>query len=122
MPLSVRSGARDAWEMTLFGRAYHMGAVPTSERPKYGALELVRFPDGPIPRFGRDRRRDTQRATESQYAVGEENVSRPAGRLADFPVTRRNGRTDWQLRLEERMSTRYGCLRGLKPTTPLAGN
>ena len=23
-----------------------------SERPKYGSLELVRFPDGPAPRFG----------------------------------------------------------------------
>ena len=23
-----------------------------SERPKYGALELVRHPDGPMPRFG----------------------------------------------------------------------
>jgi hypothetical protein len=49
---AFRGGARDAWEMTLFGGAYHMGAVPASERPKYGALELVRFPDGPIPRFG----------------------------------------------------------------------
>jgi hypothetical protein len=49
---AFRGGARDAWELTLFGGAYHMGAVPASERPKYGALELVRFPDGPIPRFG----------------------------------------------------------------------
>jgi hypothetical protein len=49
---AFRGGARDAWEMTLFGGAYHMGTVLPSERPKYGALELVRFPDGPIPRFG----------------------------------------------------------------------
>ena len=45
-------GARDNWESTLFGRAYHSEGVTVSERPKYGALELVRYPDGPIPRFG----------------------------------------------------------------------
>ena len=45
-------GARDAWETTLFGGAYHTEEVTGSERPKYGALELVRYPDGPIPRFG----------------------------------------------------------------------
>jgi hypothetical protein len=45
-------GDRDAWENTLFGSAYHADGVTSSERPKYGALELVRYPDGPIPRFG----------------------------------------------------------------------
>jgi hypothetical protein len=45
-------GERDAWENTLFGGAYHADGVTNSERPKYGALELVRYPDGPIPRFG----------------------------------------------------------------------
>ena len=45
-------GARDSWENTLFGGAYHAEGVTASERPKYGALELVRYPDGPIPRFG----------------------------------------------------------------------
>ncbi|MDR3512219.1 MAG: DUF3626 domain-containing protein [Caulobacteraceae bacterium] len=45
-------GARDEWERALFGGAYHTGDGPASERPKYGALELFRFPDGPIPRFG----------------------------------------------------------------------
>jgi hypothetical protein len=45
-------GERDAWESTLFGGAYHADGVTNSERPKYGALELVRYPDGPIPRFG----------------------------------------------------------------------
>jgi hypothetical protein len=45
-------GARDAWESTLFGGAYHAKGITGSERPKYGALELVRYPDGPIPRFG----------------------------------------------------------------------
>jgi hypothetical protein len=45
-------GARDTWENTLFGGAYHTEGVTGSERPKYGALELVRYADGPIPRFG----------------------------------------------------------------------
>jgi len=45
-------GARDTWENSLFGGAYHREGVTGSERPKYGALELVRHPDGPIPRFG----------------------------------------------------------------------
>jgi hypothetical protein len=45
-------GARDAWERSLFGGAYHANGVSDSARPKYGALELVRFADGPIPRFG----------------------------------------------------------------------
>jgi hypothetical protein len=46
------SGPRDTWERTLFGGAYHTEDVTDSERPKYGALELVRYSDGPIPRFG----------------------------------------------------------------------
>jgi Protein of unknown function (DUF3626) len=45
-------GARDTWESALFGGAYHTEGITGSERPKYGALELVRHPDGPIPRFG----------------------------------------------------------------------
>jgi hypothetical protein len=45
-------GARDGWERSLFGGAYHASGVSDSARPKYGALELVRFADGPIPRFG----------------------------------------------------------------------
>ena len=45
-------GARDTWETTLFGGAYHAEGITASERPKYGALQLIRYPDGPIPRFG----------------------------------------------------------------------
>jgi hypothetical protein len=45
-------GERDTWERRLFGGAYHADGVTSPERPKYGALELVRYPDGPIPRFG----------------------------------------------------------------------
>jgi hypothetical protein len=45
-------GARDSWERSLFGGAYHQSGVSDSDRPKYGALELVRYADGPTPRFG----------------------------------------------------------------------
>lgn len=45
-------GDRDAWERSLFGGAYHAPGSDLGDRPKYGALELIRFPDGPWPRFG----------------------------------------------------------------------
>jgi hypothetical protein len=45
-------GDRDLWEKDLFGGAYHAPGVAAAERPKYGALTLVRYPDGPTPRFG----------------------------------------------------------------------
>jgi len=45
-------GDRDRWERDLFGSAYHAPGVDNAERPKYGALALVRYPDGPTPRFG----------------------------------------------------------------------
>ena len=45
-------GERDTWEKVLFGGAYHGPEVSAQERPKYGALELIRHPDGPVPRFG----------------------------------------------------------------------
>ncbi len=51
-PTAFPGGERDAWERTLFGGAYHIEDVPVSDRPKYGSLELIRFPDGPSPRFG----------------------------------------------------------------------
>ena len=51
-PTAFPGGERDEWEHTLFGGAYHTEGVLASERPKYGSLELVRFPDGPAPRFG----------------------------------------------------------------------
>jgi hypothetical protein len=51
-PTAFPGGERDEWERTLFGGAYHTECVSVSERPKYGSLELVRFPDGPAPRFG----------------------------------------------------------------------
>jgi hypothetical protein len=45
-------GSRDGWERELFGGAYHLPGTLAEERPKYGALELIRHPDGPVPRFG----------------------------------------------------------------------
>lgn len=51
-PTAVPGGERDDWERALFGGAYHTEGVLASERPKYGSLELIRFPDGPAPRFG----------------------------------------------------------------------
>jgi hypothetical protein len=51
-PTAFPGGERDNWERTLFGGAYHTEGLLVSERPKYGSLELVRFPDGPAPRFG----------------------------------------------------------------------
>lgn len=43
-------GARDRWEARLFGDAYV--DAPAAARPRYGALDLLRHPDGPAPRFG----------------------------------------------------------------------
>jgi len=51
-PTAFPGGERDLWECALFGGAYHADGVLPSERPKYGSLELARFPDGPAPRFG----------------------------------------------------------------------
>ncbi len=45
-------GDRDRWEKDLFGGAYQAPGVTAAERPKYGALDLVQYPDGPTPRFG----------------------------------------------------------------------
>jgi hypothetical protein len=57
-------GDRDRWEKELFDGAYHAPGVTAAERPKYGALMLVRYPDGPTPRFG------------SCYLVLQQDVSR----------------------------------------------
>lgn len=45
-------GARDLWEEKLFGGAYQLEEASNSQRPKYGALDLMLHPDGPAPRFG----------------------------------------------------------------------
>ena len=45
-------GSRDKWEKKLFGGAYNTLFTKTSERPKYGSLDLMLNADGPSPRFG----------------------------------------------------------------------
>jgi hypothetical protein len=45
-------GDRDRWEAQLFGGAYHEALASTRARPKYGALNVMRHPDGGSPRFG----------------------------------------------------------------------
>ncbi len=45
-------GERDLWEKKIFGEAYHLEGSTNSQRPKYGALNLMLHPDGPAPRFG----------------------------------------------------------------------
>ncbi|HAS47624.1 MAG TPA: DUF3626 domain-containing protein [Microscillaceae bacterium] len=44
-------GKRDQWENLLFGNTYD-SSINVTNRPKYGALDLFRFSDGPAPRFG----------------------------------------------------------------------
>jgi Protein of unknown function (DUF3626) len=51
-PTAYAGGERDAWESRLFQGAYHGGDVVARGRPKYGALDVMRRPDGPAPRFG----------------------------------------------------------------------
>jgi hypothetical protein len=45
-------GPRDQWEKLLFGGAYNLATSTNTQRPKYGALNLMLHPDGPSPRFG----------------------------------------------------------------------
>ena len=45
-------GARDEWEKIVFQGAYSFENSVVTERPKYGALNLMLHPDGPSPRFG----------------------------------------------------------------------
>lgn len=45
-------GSRDLWEKRFFGNAYQQPGVTNSERPKYGALNLMNYSDGAAPRFG----------------------------------------------------------------------
>jgi hypothetical protein len=68
-------GPRDDWERSLFGGAYHSGGSSLGERPKYGALELIRYPDGPWPRFGSCYlvlRREVARRTSFTFSGSEQ--------------------------------------------------
>jgi hypothetical protein len=49
---AFKGGDRDLWEERLFGGAYHVPEIRVADRPKYGALELIRHSDGAAPRFG----------------------------------------------------------------------
>jgi len=49
---AYQGGARDQWEQDLFQGTYHVDGVTLSERPKYGALDVMLHSDGPSPRFG----------------------------------------------------------------------
>ncbi|SED16370.1 Protein of unknown function [Rhizobiales bacterium GAS188] len=49
---AFEGGERDLWEAGLFGGAYQARRVTAAERPKYGALDFLRYGDGPAPRFG----------------------------------------------------------------------
>lgn len=51
-PSAFPGGERDQWEDRLFGGAYHGVDVTAAGRPKYGALDVMHYPDGPAPRFG----------------------------------------------------------------------
>jgi hypothetical protein len=51
-PSAFLGGERDLWEDRLFGGAYHGADVTSPGRPKYGALDVMHYPDGPAPRFG----------------------------------------------------------------------
>lgn len=46
----VMHGARSRWEHEMFGGAYDDGHP--AERPRYGVLDLLPYPDGGGPRFG----------------------------------------------------------------------
>ena len=68
-------GPRDAWERKLFGDAYHGADASIGDRPKYGALELIRYPDGPWPRFGSCYfvlQRDVSRRTSFTFSGSEQ--------------------------------------------------
>lgn len=48
----IAEGVRAKWEDNVFGGVFTAHAALLSERPKYGALNLMLYPDGPCPRFG----------------------------------------------------------------------
>lgn len=49
---AYRGGERDLWEQNMFGGAYQLEGTTNSQRPKYGALNVMLHSDGPAPRFG----------------------------------------------------------------------
>ncbi|WP_462412475.1 DUF3626 domain-containing protein [Neobacillus sp. Marseille-QA0830] len=49
---ALPGGERDLWEKRIFGGAYQTKGTTNSQRPKYGALNVMLHSDGPAPRFG----------------------------------------------------------------------
>lgn len=49
---AYKGGQRDIWENNLFGQIFSSNDYPMTQRPKYGALDLLRHANGPSPRFG----------------------------------------------------------------------
>ena len=49
---AYKGGERDLWETRMFGGAYQYKGISHKERPKYGALNIMLYSDGPAPRFG----------------------------------------------------------------------
>lgn len=49
---AFKGGKRDQWENVLFNDLFSSNEIAISDRPKYGALDLLGHSDGPSPRFG----------------------------------------------------------------------
>ncbi|MGI9627885.1 MAG: DUF3626 domain-containing protein [Longimicrobiales bacterium] len=85
---AVPGGRRDEWERRLFGGAYHAPGVESLERPKYGALSLVRHADGPCPRFGSSylvlRPEVSSRCSFTPQGSQEESAQDHTGTLSSF--------------------------------------
>jgi hypothetical protein len=87
-------GARWRWEQRMFGHAYD--DAPSSERPKYGALDHRHHPLGGAPRFGSAFLRLTQAALDRTTFCFPDSVFEPtamatADRFGLFPLVERFG-------------------------------
>ena len=66
---------RDSWERRLFNGAYHQSNGCLSDRPKYGALNLLHYWDGACVRFGSCYLRLKQTVAERcTYAFGDSSA------------------------------------------------
>ena len=45
-------GSRDRWEKTIFEEGYHGHSLIPAERPKYGAMNAAKNPNGPASQYG----------------------------------------------------------------------
>ena len=80
----IRVG-RDEWEKDLFGGAYHLDDTSDSERPRYGALDLMLHPDGPSPTSDAVTSSSSQRVSQrSTFTYLDSSHSAIKGTLAAF--------------------------------------